>query len=122
MRSKTYQYYQPNKKKEEEHKMRKYRVNGSEHFNLISMYEHLKCLEIEMIEEYERFTEEQFDELLDRIEEVEKLMDKAPCIGARVDWTTLKRIREIRDERNLIRYSRALENGASEKEAGYAFM
>lgn len=101
--------------------MRKYRVNGSEHFNLYSMYEHLKCLEIEMVEEYEKFTEEQFSELLDRIEEVEKLMDKAPHIGATVDWPTLKRIREIRDERNLIRYNIALKNGASEKEAGDAF-
>lgn len=102
--------------------MRKYRVNESEHFNLVQMYEHLKCLQYEMEEEYEKFTEEQFSELYDRIEEVEKLMDKAPHIGATVDWPTLKRIREIRDERNLIRYSRALENGASEKEAGDAFL
>lgn len=103
--------------------MKKYRVNGSEHFNLISMYEHLKCLEIDMIDAPRgTFTDEQFDELFDRLEEIESLMDKAPCIGATVDWPTLKRIREIRDERNLIRYSIALENGASEKEAGYAFM
>lgn len=26
--------------------MKKYRVNESEHFNLMSMYDHLKCLEI----------------------------------------------------------------------------
>lgn len=103
--------------------MKKYRVNGSEHFNLNSMYEHLKCLEIDMIEAPRgTFTNEQFSELFDRLEEVEELLDKAPCIGARVDWPTLKRIREIRDERNLIRYSIALKNGASEKEAGDAFL
>lgn len=27
--------------------MKKYRVNESEHFNLMSMYDHLKCLEID---------------------------------------------------------------------------
>lgn len=103
--------------------MKKYRVNGSEYFNLNSMYEHLKSMEIDMINAPKgAYTNEQFSELFDRLEEVENLMDKAPCIGARVDWPTLKRIREIRDERNLIRYSIALENGASEKEAGYAFM
>lgn len=103
--------------------MKKYRVNGSEHFNLNSMYEHLKSMELDMIyAPAGTYTEEQFSELFDRLEEVEELMDKAPCIGAAVDWPTLKRIREIRDERNLIRYSIALKNGASEKEAGDAFM
>lgn len=103
--------------------MKKYRVNGSEHFNLVSMYEHLKCMEIDMINAPAGvYTDEQFNELFDRLEEVEELLDKAPCIGARVDWPTLKRIREIKDERNLIRYSIALENGAGEKDAGYAFM
>ena len=28
--------------------MKKYRVNSSEHFNLLSMYEHLKLLEIKL--------------------------------------------------------------------------
>lgn len=97
--------------------MKKYRVNESEHFNLYSMYEHLKVLEIEM-EDGERPWDES---IFDRIEEVESLMDKAYCIGALVDWPTLKRIREIKDERQWIRYNRSLAAGASEREAAIAF-
>lgn len=97
--------------------MKKYRVNGSEHFNLMSMYDHLKCIEIDMMEGVIPWD----DEVMDRIEEVEELLDKAYCVGALVDWTTLKRIREIKDERQFIRYNKAIENGCSEKEAGYAF-
>lgn len=99
--------------------MKKYRVNESENFNLHSMHDHLYCRLYECIEE-KRFDEvEKIEELL---EEVEMLIDKAPCIGSLVDWTTLKRIREIRDERNLIRYNRAKSNGANELEASNAFM
>ena len=97
--------------------MKKYRVNGSEHFNLMSMYDHLKCIEIDMMEGIIPWD----NEIIDKIEEVEELLDKAYCVGALVDWTTLKRIREIKDERQFIRYNKALENGCSEKEAGYAF-
>lgn len=32
---------------ESEKGMKKYRVNESEHFNLMSMYDHLKCMEID---------------------------------------------------------------------------
>ena len=32
---------------ESEKDMKKYRVNESEHFNLMSMYDHLKCMEID---------------------------------------------------------------------------
>lgn len=98
--------------------MKKYRVNGSEHFNLMSMHDHLKCIEIDMIEGVIPWD----DEVMDRIEEVEDLLDKAYCVGALVDWATLKRIREIKDERQFIRYNKAIENGCSEKEAGYAFI
>jgi len=97
--------------------VRKYRVNGSEHFNLMSMYDHLKCIEIDMDEgtiPYDSAIE-------DRIEEVSSLLEKAYCVGALVDWPTLKRIREIKDERQFIRYNRSLAAGSSEKEASIAF-
>lgn len=97
--------------------MKKYRVNESEHFNLYSMYEHLKVLEIEM-EDGERPLDES---IFDRIEEVESLMDKAYCVGAYVDWPTLKRIREIKDERQMIRYNCCMAAGATEREAAEAF-
>lgn len=97
--------------------MKKYRVNSSEHFNLMSMYDHLKCIEIDMIEKVIPWD----NEVLDRIDELEDLLDKAYCVGALVDWDTLKRIREIKDERQLMRYNRCLQNGVSEKEAGLAF-
>lgn len=96
--------------------MKKYRINESEHFNLLSMYEHLKCLEIDMEESniYDK-------ELEKRIAEVEGLLDKASYIGAQVDWETLKRIREIKNERQSIRYICSLKAGSSEKEAALAF-
>ena len=97
--------------------MKKYRVNESEHFNLFSMYDHLKCIEIDMQEG----TRPWDDEVLARIEEVEQLMDKAPWVGSLVDWPTLKRIREIKDERQLIRYQSSLAAGSSERDAGLAF-
>lgn len=97
---------------------KKYRVNESEHFNLMSMYDHLKCIEIDMQEG----TVEWDDSILERIEEVEKLLEDAYCVGALVTWEQLKRIREIRDERNMIRYQKAIESGASERDAEYAFM
>lgn len=97
--------------------MKKYRVNSSEHFNLMSMYDHLKCIEIDMIEGVIPWD----DDVMDRIDELEDLLDKAYCVGALVDWDTLKRIREIKDERQLMRYNRCLQNGVPEKEAGLAF-
>lgn len=96
--------------------MKKYRVNESEHFNLMSMYDHLKCMEIDAIE-----TGKYPEGLEERIEEVETLLEKAYCVGALVDWTTLKRIREIKDERQLIRYSRSLAAGSDERDAALAF-
>lgn len=107
------------KKPEKKEPVKKYRVNESEIFNLNSMYDHLKCLEIELMEN------EQYDkleEINDRIDEVEDLMSHARYIGALVTWPQLQRIREIRDERNAIRYQRAIELGASDFEAGYAIM
>lgn len=102
--------------------MKKYRVNESEHFNLYSMYDHLRCIEIDMQEAPPgSYTEEQWDDIEDRISEVEELMEKACCVGALVDWPTLKRIREIKNERQMIRYSRSLEAGAAERDAAVAF-
>lgn len=96
---------------------KKYRVNESEHFNLLSMYDHLKCMEIDMEEKTIPWN----DEIFDRIEEIENLMDKAPWVGSLVDWPTLKRIREIKDERQMIRYTRSLAAGSSERDAAIAF-
>lgn len=96
--------------------MKKYRVNESEHFNLMSMYDHLKCMEIDAIE-----TGKWADGLEERIEEVENLLEKAYCVGALVDWQTLKRIREIKSERQLIRYQRSFAAGSNEKDAALAF-
>jgi hypothetical protein len=97
--------------------MKKYRINSNEHFNLMSMYDHLKCVEIDMMEGIIPWD----DKVMDRIDELEDLLDKAYCVGALVDWDTLKRIREIKDERQLMRYNRCLQNGASEKDASLAF-
>ena len=100
-------------------KTKKYRVNESEVFNLQSIYEHLKCLEIDA-QENNKWDE--LEKIEERIKEVEDLLESAYCIGAFVTWEQLKRIREIRDERNMIRYNIALANGASEHDAGYAIM
>jgi len=94
-----------------------YRVNESEHFNLMSMYDHLKCIEIDMDEGTIPFDAS----IYDRIEEVESLLEKASCVGALVDGKTLGRIREIKNERQFIRYNRSLAAGASEADAGLAF-
>lgn len=96
--------------------MKKYRVNESEHFNLYSMYDRLKCMEIDAID-----TGNWPEGLEERIEEVESLMEKAYCVGALVDWPTLKRIREIKDERQMIRYQRCMAAGSSERDASIAF-
>ncbi len=60
-------------------------------------------------------------ELDNRLEEIEGLMEKAYCVGALVDWNTLKRIREIKEERQLIRYNTCLAMGTNEKDAAMAF-
>ena len=102
--------------------MKKYRVNESEHFNLYSMYDKLKCIEIDMQEApAHTYSEKQWNELQEKMEDVEELMIKAYCVGALVDWPTLKRIREIKEERQLIRYNTCIASGASEKDAAIAF-
>lgn len=37
-------------------------------------------------------------------------------------WKDYKRIRELSDERNIIRYSKCMANGMDEDKAGYAFL
>lgn len=102
---------------------KKYRVNESEIFNLQSMYDHLKCIEIDMREDaVHAYTDKQWDEIEARIIEVEELMEKAYCVGALVDWATLKRIREIKAERQLIRYNNCMRQGATEREAAFSFL
>ena len=102
--------------------MKKYRVNASEHFNLLSMYDKLKCQQIDMEEApAHTYTEAQWEELDKRLEEVNQLMEQAYCVGALVDWPTLKRIREIKEERQLIRYNTCLAAGESERNAAMAF-
>lgn len=99
--------------------VKRYRVNESEVFNLNSMYDHLKCMEIDARENGDWDALYKIEE---RIEEVENLLESARYIGALVTWPQLKRIREIRDERNVIRYNIAIRNGASDREAGDAIM
>ena len=100
-----------------EKKIKKYRVSESEHFNLWSMYDHLEALRVQMQE-----GEIEWDDTIeDKIEEVQALMEKAYCVGALVDWETLKRVREIQKERQFIRYNRSLAAGSSEREAAIAF-
>lgn len=97
--------------------MKKYRVNGSEHFNLHSMRDKLYVMRDSAIEDRDWATVDLAEE---RIEEVEALLHKAPCVGSLVDWATLKRIREIQAERQLIRYNICLANGDSESDAAIA--
>ena len=102
--------------------MKKYRVSSTEHFNLLSMYDKLKCQEIDMEEApAHTYTEDQWKALYDRLEEINRLMEEAYCVGALVSWQTLKRIREIKEERQLIRYNVCMAQGVSEKDAAIAF-
>ena len=76
------------------------------------MYDKLKCIEIDMQEApAHTYTEKQWDELEAKMTELENLMEKAYCVGALVDWPTLKRIREIKEERQLIRYNTCMAQG-----------
>lgn len=100
--------------------IKKYRINSTEHYNLFSMRDHLKCIEIDFEEGTIPWDEKKYDELQNRIAEVESLMDAAPWVGSLVDWPTLKRIREIKEERQMIRYATCLAQGTPENEAALA--
>lgn len=99
--------------------MKKYRINESEHFNLFSMYDHLKVVEYQM-EEAGTYSAEEWSNLYKSLEKVQSLMEKATCVGALVDWPTLKAIREIQAERQMIRYQTCLADGSEEREAAIA--
>lgn len=102
--------------------MKKYRVNASEYTNLCSMYDKLKCYEIKMIEAPRGYySSTDFDELETRITELESLMQEAYGVGALVEWKVLLRIREIKQERQLLRYQNSIACGASQKDASMAF-
>lgn len=73
--------------------MKKYRINESELFNLESMYEHLMVKADEM-----KYGDAKWDDdVFDRIEEVENLLNKTHGVGSLVDWPTLKRIQLFGD-------------------------
>lgn len=56
------------------------------------MYDRLKCDEIDMMEAPTRtYSSDEFDRIESRITEIESLMEEAYCVGALVDWNTLKR-------------------------------
>ena len=95
-----------------------YRISESELFNLESMRDHLICMKIDM----ESGDADWDDSVLDRISEVESLLDKTHGVGSLVDWPTLNRIREIKAERQMIRYQRSLAIGYPESEAALAFL
>lgn len=98
--------------------MKKYRVNGSEHFNLVSMREKLYVQRDDAVDNRDWDAADIADE---RIQEIEALLRKAPSVGSLVDWQTLKRIREIQSERQMIRYQTCLAAGDNEKDAAIAF-
>ena len=98
--------------------IKKYRINGSEHFNLISMREKLLVRRDEALESNNW---DEVEAVEARISEIESFLDKAPHVGSLVDWPTLKRIREIKEERQYIRYNRCLSSGMTEAEAALAF-
>lgn len=65
--------------------MKKYRVNASEYTNLCSMYDKLKCKEIDMTEAPRgSYSDTDFAELEARISEIEELMKVAYGVGALV--------------------------------------
>lgn len=102
--------------------MKRYRINASEHFNLLSMYDHLKVIEANMEEsESNAYSAEEWTKLYKQLEKVQTLMNKAHCVGALVDWPTLKAVREIKAERQMIRYRTCLADGSDEREAALAF-
>lgn len=99
--------------------MKTYRVNESEHFNLMSMYDHLMA-QVEMLRDDPDADPVELEALENRADEVSELLDKAYCVGARVPWPVLERIRVIQQERREIRYATCLAAGVDEPAAAIA--
>ena len=102
---------------------RKYWVKMNYRFNLDSMHNHVWCLiyDIEdgLYDSVELLGERMdVDRLYEFKEELEDLMSKA---FGKVTGKEYGRIKAISDERNMIRYATCLNNGMSERDAGYAF-
>lgn len=99
--------------------MKTYRVSESEHFNLMSMYDHLMA-QVETLRCDPDADVKELEALEDRVAEVSDLLDKAYCVGARVTWPVLERVRAIQQERREIRYATCLAAGADEPAAAIA--
>lgn len=99
--------------------MKTYRVNESEHFNLMSMYDHLMA-RAEMLRDDPDADPIGLEALENRADEVAGLLGKAYCVGARVTWPVLERIRAIQQERREIRYATCLAAGVDEPAAAIA--
>ena len=98
--------------------MKLYRVNSTEVEELFSMKEKLEVLRLDAIDERRYDDADRYEE---RLKELDGLIRKAYYVGAQVDWPTLKRIREIKAERQAIRYGKALAAGMPENKAAHAF-
>lgn len=90
--------------------MKTYRVNSTESFNMQSMYDHLKAIECMDIEGEIKLTKVEWSDLQKRIEEVEDLLPYC-YVGMKVTWDKLKRIREISEEREIIRQEKCILKG-----------
>lgn len=89
-------------------KQKLYRVSANEHFNLMSM---LDKVWNEVYEARENGTFEQEEAAEAKKDELEELLDKAPCVGSLVTWQTLARIREVAAARETIRNAACAQAG-----------
>lgn len=79
---------------------KRYRVSSDEHFNLMSMMDKVM---VQVYEARENGSFEEQEAAEARMDEMNDLLEKAPCVGALVDWPTLARIREIAVARETMR-------------------
>ena len=102
---------------------RKYWVKQNMRFNLDSMHDHVWCLIYDMedglYDTVELLGEQMdVDRLYELKDELEELSVKA---WGKVTGKEYGRIKEISDERNLIRYAMCINSGMSESDASLAF-
>lgn len=79
---------------------KRYRVSSDEHFNLMSMMDKVM---VQVYEARENGSFEEQEAAEARMDEMNELLEKAPYVGALVDWPTLARIREIAVARETMR-------------------